>query len=179
MWLTAEGVEGVPLWIEGGGIRWRLDSGLRGNASGDCNDQGRADWPAWSPDGKLIAFFGSPESTGQRDFARLDVPFHLYLMDAGELEPRVVMDDLLEPRSPVWSPDSKLLAFSVIRGPNQGVWLYEPAAERRIRVSRDKISWLAWSPKGNELAAITDEFDAETAKSHNRIVILDVTAPVG
>jgi hypothetical protein len=57
-----------------------------------CGDYGRADWPAWSPDGESIAFFASAPQTEGSAFDRVNLPWSLFVMSADALEPRGELD---------------------------------------------------------------------------------------
>ena len=86
----------TALWIipASGGPARQLTSGPR--------DSG----PRWSPDGKLIAFVRSSEKDGKPQPAQI----YLLSMEGGEARPLTEM-----PKSagaPVWSPNSRLIAFS-------------------------------------------------------------------
>ena len=62
--------------------------------------------PAWSPDGKTIAFSG--QSTGVTD---------LFLYDLDTKQVRRLTDDKFADLQPAWSPDGRTLAFVTDRGP--------------------------------------------------------------
>jgi hypothetical protein len=44
----------------------------------DCTGTGRADLPAWRPDGEQIAFFGSPQSVRVDGQGWLDEPWNSF-----------------------------------------------------------------------------------------------------
>jgi hypothetical protein len=69
-WMTRSGIERLPVFIGEGDSRFRVDAEIW-REKPTCTRDGRADWPAWSPDGEGVAFFASP-SGGVGGQARLD-----------------------------------------------------------------------------------------------------------
>ena len=62
--------------------------------------------PAWSPDGKRIAF-----TSARTEDWDLDLVEDVYLVDADGGEPERLTDGDASCRSPVWSPDGRRIAF--------------------------------------------------------------------
>ena len=76
-------------------------------------DNDKNDWhPAWSPDGKLIAF----SSDRKGDFEN----FEIYVMDTDGRNQQRLTENRGDDVSPSWSPDGKRIAFSSYRDNNQG-----------------------------------------------------------
>jgi serine/threonine protein kinase/Tol biopolymer transport system component len=107
-------------------------------------------YPAWTPDGKRIAFISNKEG-----------PLNVFwqLADgSGGLERLTTSDDLQTPNS--WSPDGKELAFNEIT-PGKGIdiWVLrlgdrraQPFLQRPFNVSAPRFS-----PDGRWLAYVSDE----------------------
>jgi TolB protein len=106
--------------------------------------------PAWSPDGKLLAF---SRLRGEKIFVFLSKPDG---SDERRLTPRTDAE-----YDAVWSPDGKRLAFSLNKAsPNQGdleVYTVDVAGKdlRPVAVTRGELSQEespAWSPDGKWIA---------------------------
>lgn len=137
---------------EGGFV---IDSSLVESAAQTCTDKPRASWPALSPDGDSVAFFASPASIGVEGQARLGKPWNLYTMTTEGRRPHKRIDDVVSPRSLTWSPDGRWLAFSGFLSRQEGTWLYAPVANQLVMISQEAMEWLAWSPDGGKLAAVS------------------------
>jgi Tol biopolymer transport system component len=66
-----------------------------------------AEEPAWSPDGKLLAYAGTPEAQS----ARGPLPVGICILDLGSGAVRRLKSGALG-RSPDWSPDGKRIVFT-------------------------------------------------------------------
>jgi WD40 repeat protein len=129
-WVTPNGPEGIAAEIRQGGKSWRLDGWLSQPAGASCTNQGRADCPAWSPDGRQIALLASPESIGVDGQARLDVPWSIYLIDVGSLHASKVLGNLQDACDLAWSPDGRWLAFTGKVSDQRGIWLFSPSTTK-------------------------------------------------
>jgi TolB protein len=73
--------------------------------------------PAWSPDGKQIAF---------RSRTDIKAPFHLFVMDVDARHVQPIAPDLRANSLPVWSPDGSKIAFQVIVNGNPHTAIADP-----------------------------------------------------
>lgn len=109
------------------------------------------DEPAWSPDGRRIAFIRRRD--GSTDFELGD----LYVMDADGSNARLIAPSA---NSPAWSPDSKKIAFSTYRGGDGAVLIMsvDDDAKPPVRIGFDRgfNGWPAWSPDGSRIAFVSD-----------------------
>jgi Tol biopolymer transport system component len=100
--------------------------------------------PAWSPDGKKIAFT-SLRVTGRP---------RIYVMNLDDNSVELISDEYSRDMQPAWSPDGKQIAFVTTRkGPSQ-VWLMDSdgSNQRLFSHSRDMIdSNPTWSPDGQSI----------------------------
>jgi Tol biopolymer transport system component len=102
-------------------------------------------WPAYSPDGKQIAFCSSR-----------DGEFDLYVMNAagGEVK-RIIKLDGMQAR-PCWSPDGKRLAFTWNRAGNYDIYVVNLDGTGLIRIteSPERDDYAAWHPDGKSLVFV-------------------------
>jgi len=156
-WLTGNGPEPLRISMGSGNRRWRLDEAFQQSGDQDCTKLGRAEGPSWSPDGKQIAFFASPQSVGVSGWDRLRVPWQLYLMDPANLRPHKITGDVIEPSAPAWSPDSHWIAFSATTNGRRGTWLVDAQTGRMKSFTTILAQDLSWSPDGNQIAILHDK----------------------
>jgi Tol biopolymer transport system component len=109
------------------------------------------DQPAWSPDGRRIAFWGLRPGTVQRD---------IYTMPASGGEPVAVTDDPAVDWSPLWSADGRFLYFATNRSGAMSIWRIpidaasgRPAGDAvPISASGSNLGQLSRSADGRRLA---------------------------
>jgi PKD repeat protein len=111
-------------------------------------------YPAWSPDGRRIAFVSDRAG-----------PFELYVMnpDGSDVE-RVAAPVALIWGRPSWAPDSSRLAFgcTVVPG-NDDICVIESDGTGFLRLTDDPGSdaYPAWSPDGATIAFATTRYGAD------------------
>ena len=119
--------------------------------------------PAWSPDGKYIAFVSDREHKGLYD---------IYLMDADGKNVRRAFDDLEFRSAPAWSPDGKQIAYLTYSPvPDWAVYtkpLSGGEAERIAKSGRGWSGFPTWSPDGTEIAFVS----GKSPEWHIRIINL-------
>ena len=84
--------------------------------------------PAWSPDGKKIAFCSMRDSDPD-DYADVE----LYLMNADGSGQKALTDTQAGETDPVWSPDGKGILISTGNGGNNSLVVIDPSSGQIIR----------------------------------------------
>lgn len=117
---------------------------------GEAKDLGEGIYPKWSSDGKKIAFFMIERLDDKKKV------YSLWLMNSDgtareELPVSFQRDETVEMLVfPVWSPDSRYLAFSA----NGNAFISDTQAKVTVRLNRDLYEELSpqdWSPSGKYL----------------------------
>lgn len=154
-WLSSEGIQLSGITVQVGETSWRVDDYFR-VGDNECDVEGQADWPVWSPEGSLIAFFGMPPTPGRGGFSRLDQPWSLFIMDSSRREPRQVLRGIVAPNGLEWSPDGRRLAFAGKISGTDGLWLLSLEEKRLNRLLAFQGAF-AWSPDGGRMAILSDD----------------------
>jgi Tol biopolymer transport system component/DNA-binding winged helix-turn-helix (wHTH) protein len=118
--------------------------------------------PAFSPDGRLVAFSWDGERGDNRD---------IYVMPVGSQTPVRLTHDPAIDISPSWSPDGSQIGFLRLDTVSRGrlvVIRSDGGPERTIRevrlredIDRAMRPLLAWTPDGKEIAYATQDDDLE------------------
>ena len=116
-------------------------------------------YPAWSPDGSIIAFATNRPPAG----------IWTVNVDGGNLRPFLTTPDFLEASQPAWSPNGLSIAFSAEVKDSLGVFIgvimiadADGSHAHRLITNAGNVEWPSWSPDGTSIA-----FDA-TADFRNQ-----------
>lgn len=158
-WIRQDGFQSLDLEIADGERHWNLNDDFPKFTEDDTGKTGTTGRASWSPDGKTIAFFASPDAIGKTGFARFGVEYYLYLMNPETLQYEVVADNIFSPFLLAWSPDSTQIAFVGRYGfwKENGIWLYSVKSNTVTEISEGIFQGIVWRPDGNSLVAIKCE----------------------
>lgn len=172
-WIYPNKFEPLDLEIRDENRSWNLKDDFPKFIADDTGKTGTTGRASWSPDGKSIAFFASPNAIGKTSFDRFGVEHYLYLMNPETLQYEVVADSIFSPFLLSWSPDSTHIAFIGKYGfsKENGIWLYSVKTKLVTEISNGSFKSIVWRPNGNSLVAI----ECEDLDVCNKILEYDLT----
>jgi Tol biopolymer transport system component/imidazolonepropionase-like amidohydrolase len=103
--------------------------------------------PAWSPDGKRLAYFAFREGG-----------YDLWTVAADGTGAKRLTEGAYDDREPAWSPDGRTIAFSSDRlgkgGADYNIWTLDTATGTLTQITSDagEDRMPSWSPDGKEIA---------------------------
>ena len=136
-----------------------------GNQQNLTNDPSHDMYPAWSPDGKRIAFTSYRD--GHDDAIHGRPTAEIYVMDADGGNPQHLTNDLNDDRYPSWSPDGKRIVFSSERDghfigefeiTSSEIYLMDADGGNQQRLTENRKNDYApsWSPDGTRIVFESD-----------------------
>ncbi len=107
---------------------------------------------SWSPDGKRFAFVTF--SGGDNEISILNV-------NSGDIDRRIMVENVGAITHVAWSPNGNTIAFSGIDGGISDLYLLNIETSEVRQLNRDRYAdqQPTWSPDGNTLAFVTDRGD--------------------
>lgn len=107
--------------------------------------------PAWSPDGKWIAFQSNR-----------DGHYRIWLIAPDGSKAHAISEQRFEAREPAWSPDGKSLAFTSNRDGKFDIWAMRlvDRTVRKLSTGPGGNSRASWSPDGSRIAYVSDRMGA-------------------
>ena len=165
--LLARRIDEEPAWSRRGRLAVQRDSGAGASAiflrsgrrlhalTGPLSGSGPADiQPAWSPDGRRVAFARALPAAGGRSLAGFDI--YVARVRGGRV--RRLTRDVGNDTQPAWSPNGKRIAFTSDRAGNQDVYTVRPNGRglRRLTGTAAEDSAPSWAPNGKRIAFTSD-----------------------
>lgn len=104
-------------------------------------------WPAWSPDGRQLAFISNRD--GNRD---------VWVMSADATRLENITNSPAEEWTPAWAPDGMDIAFASNRDGDWELYVAKPDGSQVRRLTRNAALDYApaWSPDGGQLAFVSE-----------------------
>ena len=128
------------------------------NPQNITNDRNDDRGPAWSPDGKHIAF----ESTRNGHFkSEFIITSEIYVIDADGGNEQRLTENRKNEWGPVWSPDGKRIVFASDRKGdivNLEIYVMDADGDDPQRITENRIhdTFPSWSPDGKRIAFVSD-----------------------
>jgi hypothetical protein len=140
-WVKPEGISPMDIAIKDRGLAWNLKDYLEGKVR-----TGAARHPAWSPDGKTIAFFVTTYGIREEPKPRFNVNYDLFFMDPSTLKPIPELMDIADAGKIVWSPSNEYLLFRGCAGQNFtcGLWRYKISDKSLALIKEGEFSDYVW-----------------------------------
>jgi TolB protein len=170
--LLARRIDEEPAWSRRGRLAVQRDGATgvsaiflrRGRTlsalTGPLSAAGPADiQPAWSPDGKRVAFARARPAAQGRSIAGFDI--YVARVKGGRV--RRLTTDVGNDTQPAWAPNGKRIAVTSDRAGNQDVYTMRSngRALRRLTGTAAEDSSPSWSPNGKRIAFTSDRNGSE------------------
>ena len=121
-WIKPEDMSPMDIEVEVRGLEINLKDHLDGK-----EHTGLVGSPAWSPDGKTIAFFVTTYGIREDPLPKYNVVYDLFFMNPSTLKPIPELMDVADAGNIVWSPNNEYLLFRgcIGRRLTCGLWRYK------------------------------------------------------
>jgi hypothetical protein len=140
----------MDIEIEDDGLSWNLKDYLEGQER-----TGAARHPAWSPDGKTIAFFVTTYGILEEPKPKFNVNYDLFFMDPTTLKPGLELMDVADADKIVWSPNNEYLLFRgcIGRRLTCGLWRYKISDKTLSLIKEGEFADYIWITNEKIVAA--------------------------
>ncbi len=122
-----------------------------GTATRITDEYGDARQPAWSPDGRSIAFQSYRDGT-----------WRIWTVGADGSNLTPITSGPFDDREPHWSPDGSTIAFASDRSGTYDIWLLNVATREVRQLTKDPANdyFPAWAPDGRQIAFVSTRTSA-------------------
>jgi WD40 repeat protein len=154
-WIAPEGMSPMDIQFEARGFSLNLKDHLEGK-----EHTGLIGSPAWSPDGKTIAFFASTYGVREKPLPKFNVSYDLYFMNSVTLKPEQELMNVADAGKIVWSPNNDYLLFRGCIGRQLicGLWRYRISDKMLSLVKEGEFADYIWIANEKIIAIrFTDE----------------------
>ena len=131
-----------------------------GNTLSQLTDNNGADInPAWSPDGRQLAFSSD-----------VDGDFDIYVIDLETGNSTRLTDNSWDDISPAWSPDGDQITFTSNRNANWDIYIMNANGRNPERLTTSPVfeGYASWSPDGDRLVYVRDR------DANRDIMVIDI-----
>lgn len=139
-------------------------SNLRKVADSTGGADGELRMPDWSPDGKRLLHIRYPGQTNGTS--------EIYVMNADGTNAVRLTSNMSDDYTPRFSPDGTRVAFSRLgtRGVPQ-IWVMRADGSGATQLTTDGGSWPTWSPDGNQIAYVQEDWSNKQAGQIWKLVL--------
>ena len=129
-----------------------------GNLQRLTNNLTEDQYPAWSPDGKRIAFSARRDGHFEN---QLGITYEIYVMDADGQNEQRLTENQQNDWFPSWSPDGERVAFAADRKgdfANFEIYVIDNDGGNQRRLTENRVDdWSpSWSPDGERIAFMSE-----------------------
>ena len=119
--------------------------------------------PAWSPDGRKIAFVSGRDGNS-----------NIYVMDADGKNVHQLTDHPVSDTNPAWSPNGRKIAFvSYGDGVDSAIYIMDADGGGIVRLTTYPAEYPVWSPDGRQLAFHSNKNPEGVPNSDLEIYVID------